>query len=122
VASLEGALINQHLGEATRLLIFEKNNAGIQLVDTRETPEPGTGKQRWLRLAETLKDCSHLLVSGIGASPQEILEHEGIEILVTEGLLYDALNLVFAGFRPPSVCSWKSGCTAGCSGGGMGCG
>jgi nitrogen fixation protein NifB len=122
VASMEGVLINQHLGEADRLLIYEKTDPEIRLMETRETPESGLGKQRWLQMAEILKDCHSLLVSGIGESPREILEHNGIEIFVTEGLIAEELNLIFAGQKPRSVCSRKSGCGSDCTGSGFGCG
>lgn len=122
VASMEGVLINQHLGEASRLLIFEKTGTEIRLLETRETPKSGIGKQRWLQMARILKDCHSLLVSGVGESPREILEHDGIEIFVTEGLIAEELSLIFAGIKPRSVCSRKSGCGSDCSGGGFGCG
>jgi nitrogen fixation protein NifB len=122
VASMEGVLINQHLGEANRLLIFENTGAEIRLVETRETPEAGIGKQRWFQLAQILKDCHSLLVSGVGESPREILEHEGIEIFVTEGLIAETLKLIFAGKKPRSVCSHKPSCGSDCSGSGFGCG
>jgi nitrogen fixation protein NifB len=122
VASMEGVLINQHLGEASQLFIFEKIDSGIRLVEIRETPESGTGKQRWLQMARILKDCHSLLVSGAGESPREILEHDGIEIFVTEGLIVEELNLIFAGIKPRSVCSRKSSCSSDCTGSGFGCG
>ncbi len=121
VASMEGALINQHLGEADRLLIYAKTGSDFKLIETRETPKPGSGKKRWLDLAQILHDCRCLLVSGIGESPREILEHDGITIFVTEGLIGEELKLVFAGEIPHSACKGKSGC-GDCTGGGMGCG
>lgn len=122
VASEEGVLINQHLGEAGRLLIYQKTANEFKLIETRETPEPGSGKQRWLNLAQILHDCRCLLVSGIGESPREILEHDGITIFVTEGLIGEELKFVFAGKTPHSVCSRKGSCGSDCSGGGLGCG
>ncbi|HBF37689.1 MAG TPA: nitrogen fixation protein NifB [Firmicutes bacterium] len=122
VASMEGVLINQHLGEAERILIYEKTDNEFKLIETRETPEAGTGKQRWLNLAQILHDCRCLLVSGIGESPREILEHDGMTIFVTEGLIGEELKLIFAGKTPHGVCSHKAGCGLDCSGGGMGCG
>jgi nitrogen fixation protein NifB len=122
VASMEGVLINQHLGETSRLLIYEKTDTDFCLVETRETPEPGTGKQRWLQMAQLLKDCRCLLVSALGDSPREILEHDGIQVFVTEGLIGEELKLIFAGKTPHNPCSHKSACGSDCSGGGMGCG
>jgi nitrogen fixation protein NifB len=122
VASMEGVLINQHLGEADRLLIYQKTDNEFKLKETRETPEPGSGKQRWLNLAQILHDCRCLLVSGIGESPREILEHDGITIFVTEGLIGEELKSIFAGETPRNGCIRKAGCGSDCSGGGLGCG
>ena len=45
VASMEGILINQHLGEAENLWIFEYDEIEARkLVEMREAPEPGDGK------------------------------------------------------------------------------
>ncbi|MGO9073931.1 MAG: radical SAM protein, partial [Terriglobales bacterium] len=41
VASMEGFLVNQHLGEATRLWVFGPGDPNPRLIDTRATPEPG---------------------------------------------------------------------------------
>ncbi len=121
VASQEGVLVNQHLGEASRLLIFAKTDTGIRLVETRKTPEPGTGKQRWIQLAGIIKDCCILLVNGIGTSPREVLEYEGITIFVTQGLIAEELRSIFEGRNPQRIIRRKPGC-GGCSGGGLGCG
>lgn len=37
VASMEGMLVNQHLGEAERLFIYEPTGDSFQLVEERET-------------------------------------------------------------------------------------
>ena len=54
VATMEGVLVNQHLGEAERLAIFGRAERGFRLVETRPTPPPGGGRSRWLALAKTL--------------------------------------------------------------------
>ena len=72
-ASMEGVLVNQHLGEAPRLWIFEPGPQGLRLVETRDTPEVGGGDQRWRELTKSLRDCRALLVSGVGRNPRRIL-------------------------------------------------
>ena len=47
VATHEGMLVNQHLGEAEQLYIFSEGPNGYQLVEQRSTPATGSGTQRW---------------------------------------------------------------------------
>jgi nitrogen fixation protein NifB len=123
VASLEGVLVNQHLGEACQVLVYGKKEGRIGLVDTRQTPEPGGGATRWEKLAESLSDCRAILVSGVGNSPKQVLGKSGIDVIECEGIIDEAVRAVFAGeslnhmaVRRPFACG------AGCSGNQMGCG
>ena len=125
VASLEGVLVNQHLGEAAYLWIFGKDltsDFGFhQTIDTRKTPDPGTGKRRWEDMADILKDCRAVLVSGAGQAPRTVLEESGIKVIEMEGLIEPALAAVYAGeeIRQPK---WtRKPCGVGCGGNGMGC-
>jgi nitrogen fixation protein NifB len=124
VATLEGVLINQHLGEAYRLQIYGRNvNGKIRMVDDRLTPEPGGGDNRWIALAETLKDCRALMVSGIGPNPGKILAGSGIEVLEIEGLIKDAVERFFSGENMGHLIKREmTKCKAACSGTGAGCG
>ena len=63
VATREGILVNQHLGEASQLAIFGRGADGFHQVATRAAPPAGGGRQRWTALAETLRDCRALLVA-----------------------------------------------------------
>ncbi len=123
VASLEGALVNQHLGEADRLLIYGEKQGRLGLIESRETPAPGGGRRRWAELAATLCDCRVILVNGAGEAPRSALNARGIDVIVCEGVIEEAVRAVFAGedlrhmaVRPPRACG------AGCGGSGMGCG
>lgn len=126
VASWEGMLINQHLGEATHLWIYERNERGYTYIESRATAPVGGGQQRWLELANRLSDCHTVLVSGVGQSPKELLSHHGVSVLECEGLIDEMLHQIHAGsdlsqFRKRA----KSGCGANdgsCSGTGNGCG
>ena len=65
VASQEGVLVNQKLGKAEELYIYgRRDNGKIYFVETRKTPEPGSGMQRWEDLGQMLGDCRALLVAG----------------------------------------------------------
>ncbi len=70
VASMEGLLVNQHLGEATRLWVFGPGDPHPRLIETRATPEPGDGMGRWRELAQTIQDCRAVIVGGIGRKPR----------------------------------------------------
>jgi nitrogen fixation protein NifB len=123
VASMEGVLVNQHLGEAERLLIYTEEDGRIQLLEARSTPAKGGGMQRWQKLADILADCSTVLVSGVGANPRQVLASSGIEVLEIEGLIDEAVRAVFAGESLSHMVKRSlSACGGACGGNGMGCG
>jgi nitrogen fixation protein NifB len=123
VASREGVLVNQHLGEADRLLIYGEKDGAVSLIETRDTPESGGGMKRWEDLSASISDCGLLLVSGIGDNPRQVLSRNGINVVEIEGMIEDALQTIYAGGnlrrlmrRTPTACGDQ------CQGGGMGCG
>lgn len=119
VASMEGMLVNQHLGEAEELLIFSKDG----LIEKRRTPESGGGMLRWQALAEILGDCRALLVSGIGRNPQETLKSAGVNVMVVEGMIDDAVSTLFKGNHINHLMKrQRTACGEACSGTGGGCG
>ncbi len=123
VATLEGVLVNQHLGQAQRLAIFQMTDGNIHLLETRETPVEGTGDNRWQALAYQLSDCSTILASAVGEKPKSILSEYGFRILEVEGLIDEALNAVFSGGDLSHLKKHDIGpCRAACSGNGLGCG
>lgn len=124
VATLEGALINLHLGEACRLQIYGRHNGDkIHLIDNRLTPEPGSGNDRWLKLADILKDCRALLVAGVGKNPKQILADNGIQVYEMEGLIEDAVGRFYSGENINHLIKRDiTRCKASCSGTGAGCG
>jgi nitrogen fixation protein NifB len=123
IASMEGVLVNQHLGEASRLLIFTEDNKTIRFEGERDTPEPGCGDLRWEAMADLLKDCHTLLVSGIGSKPRQVLESSGIRVFVVEGIIEEAATAVFQGTSLNHIIKREQpACRHECSGNGMGCG
>ncbi|MBU1195983.1 MAG: nitrogenase cofactor biosynthesis protein NifB [Proteobacteria bacterium] len=122
IATREGVLINQHLGEATFLSIYDINKDTPTLIEHREMPEPGQKEFRWNAMAQKLADCHLILVSGVGNSPKRILTDKGYQILMVEGLIDEILmavknkqNMNHLIKREPFRCD------ASCSGAGMGC-
>lgn len=128
VATMEGALVNQHLGEAARFVVYETNpdTAGqFRLKEIRMAPAPGGGDARWASLAESLKDCRALLVNAAGPTPMKILTQQGLKVIEMEGLIDEGLRAVFADQPIPAGMKRRfSSCGAGitCKGTGTGCG
>ena len=123
VASEEGILINQHLGEAKEFEIWEQTSEGFRKVETRPAPRPGTGIRRWHKLARLLKDCRAVLTSGIGTTPAEILEKSEIRPVEAAGFIEDGLQRVFKNLPTGALKGRKNPCATGtCSGSGGGCG
>jgi len=123
VASMEGVLVNQHLGEAERLFIYGFDGHEVYPANIRLTPEPGGGAERWKRLSEVIGDCRALLVSGIGANPKNVLTKNGIEIYEVEGVIEETVRAVFQGTGlNPFLKRRMTVCGAECGGMGMGCG
>ena len=122
VASREGALVNQHVGEAAHVLIYGQADGAPRLCEMRPTPAPGTGVSRWLELAATLHDCRALLVSRAGEAPMEVLTREGIAVRETCGVIVDSVSAIYAGRPLPGPAAPRASCSGdGCSESGDGC-
>ncbi|MBL9134405.1 MAG: nitrogenase cofactor biosynthesis protein NifB [Verrucomicrobiales bacterium] len=127
VATMEGALVNQHLGEATRITLYGRDEAipGVfKFVEIRKTPTEGT-PDRWNKLADLLGDCRAILVTAAGPTPQKILSARGLKIVEMEGLIDEGLEAVYADQPVPAPLRRRfTSCGAGvsCRGTGNGCG
>lgn len=132
VATLEGVLVNQHLGEADEFWIFTRREDGsLRFIERRPAPMPGHGELRWEELGRTLHDCRALLCAAAGQRPKLTLSAQGIRVLVAEGLIEEAAEAVWTGQKPrmpARVMTKSSGCDddgvgcGGCTGSGTGCG
>ena len=128
VATMEGALVNQHLGEAERFIVYEQDAetpGNFRLKEIRPAPAQGGGDARWAELAGTLKDCRALLVNAAGPTPMKILTQHGLRVIEMEGLIDEGLRAVFAAQPIPAAVKRRfTGCGAGisCKGTGTGCG
>lgn len=123
VATREGVLINQHLGEAQTLSIYDLRGDIPMMVEKRRLPKPGAKDFRWYGLAKTIADCHLLLASGIGKNPREILVKEGLEILEINGMI----DLVLSALKNGDdinhlIVRERSSCDTECQGTGTGCG
>ena len=123
VATREGLLINDHLGEAESFAVFAPEGSGFRLVENRVAPPAGTGVERWRDLAAGLADCKVVLVAGVGPVPRRTLESGGLRVVEAEGLIEDALEPLFRDAPlPASMARRFESCGNGCGGTGQGCG
>ncbi len=129
VATLEGMLVNQHLGEAARFQIWGAGSDGFTLVEERPAPAPGTGGQRWFDLARVLHDCRAVLVSALGDTPRAILTESGVTPVEMSGFIERGLAAVFQGGDLATLKGRTGGLTRACctgrrdgAGPGGGCG
>ena len=122
VATQEGILVNQHLGEARTFQIWEPSGDSYQLVETRKAPGTGGGIKRWHQLAKVLGDCRAILISGIGETPFEILEKSGTKPIEAAGFIEEGLAAVYEGKKVDSLKGRRRSCASGkCGGAGDGC-
>lgn len=120
-ATMEGFLVNVHLGQARQLNIYRYDKTGgARVVDTRVTPAPGGGEERWELLADLLKDCRALLVSSAGPIPTKVLEAGGVKVICTESLIEQAIEDIYKG-RAVAPSSRPRVCGASCGGNAKGC-
>lgn len=122
VATQEGVLVNQHLGEARSFQIWEADGETYRMVDTRKAPPSGGGIRRWHQLAKILGDCRAVLISGIGPTPSEILEKAGIKPVEAAGFIEEGLASIFQEKNTAALKGRRRSCASGkCSGSGSGC-
>jgi nitrogen fixation protein NifB len=125
VATVEGILVNQHLGQADQFQIWQKTDQGFTLVEERLAPDRGSGFERWQKVANMLKDCRAILASSIGDNPKEILTKCGVLPVEMSGFIDTGLQAVYEG-SDLSKLKGKRQVAAGkvgeCTGSGLGCG
>jgi nitrogen fixation protein NifB len=121
VTSMEGLLINQHLGEAFKVWIYGNKSNRPVFKECRIVPMPGSGDERWEKFAGIIDDCSTIIVNGAGENPQKIFSSKGINLIITQGLIEETLESYYKG---ANIALKKSGCGKGidCAGTGQGCG
>jgi len=123
VCTNEGVLVNQHLGEAETLQIWEQKGDTFRMVEERQAPEPGGGVRRWTALARMLGDCRALLTSNIGETPETLLKGAGVKVAVMNGFIEEGLEAVYAGKDVNVYKGRRKSCAeGGCAGTGSGCG
>lgn len=123
VATYEGMLVNQHLGEAKKLYIFKETKNGYKFIEERKTPGVGRGNLRWAELANLLSDCRAILTGGAGKNPSSVLNAAGINVVQMTGLIDTGLDYVYKDipFRTLKKADMMK-CGESCRGDAQGCG
>jgi nitrogen fixation protein NifB len=114
VATQEGMLVNLHLGKAPGFQIWGREDGGFRMIEARPAPPPGGGANRWWTMAEALRDCRAVLVSGIGDTPQAILSEAGLEPVVMNGFIDMALEAIYSHGDLSALKGRRSGVAGGC--------
>lgn len=123
IATEEGILINQHLGEAKIFHIYKQGGETYQKVEERKAPSTGGGIKRWHQLAKILGDCRAVLVSGVGQTPFEILSKAGVRPVEAAGFIEEGLRTIYENKKTESLRGRRNPCADGsCTGSGGGCG
>lgn len=73
-------------------------------------------------MAELLKDCRAVLVSGVGESPRKTLISRGVQVIEMEGIIEEGLTAIFTGNQASLKKRGVFKCGTGCTGTGQGCG
>jgi nitrogen fixation protein NifB len=121
VATMEGVLVNRHLGETPSFEIYQYNGGAFTHVEQRVSPHAGTGDARWNELADRLHDCTALFVSGVGKRPKAVLEERGLAVYSVEGMIQEVFSSFVKGTGLNHLTHRELAVTgAGCSGSGCG--
>jgi nitrogen fixation protein NifB len=121
VATKDGLLVDQHLGEARQVTIYNPSRGDFKPVDVRSIATDVGGSVRWLSVIDKLQDCCGILVSGAGAVPRKIFAHHGITVAIVEGVIDEALSATAAGKDLSFMVKPRFVCASSCSGGAGGC-
>lgn len=98
VTSHSGMAIDQHLGQAARLLIYGPREDGLVcLLEARPAPDPGSGSDRWQAMAGRLPDCFALLTEAAGETPRTVLRRHGLPVLITDGDIEGTVDVLYRG-------------------------
>jgi nitrogen fixation protein NifB len=107
VVSSNGMDVDLHLGHAGKFLIYGPREDGLScLLETRDAPASGGGKDRWLKVATILKDCFVLLVSSAGETPRAALAETGLSVLTTDDTIEGMVDVLYGGGKK-SKCKSK---------------
>jgi predicted Fe-Mo cluster-binding NifX family protein len=109
VASQNARVVHQHFGRATQFLIYEIQENGYQLVETRKNQPPcgsasedgqeGHGEDPMEKAVELVSDCRAVVVAQIGRGAVERLSNHGVHAYVIPDFIDSALRRLIASGR-----------------------
>jgi nitrogen fixation protein NifB len=110
VATTDGVLVNAHLGQTRRFMVYEPVGGEADYKDAREAPMPGD-EARWERLADVLGDCGVILAAQAGEAPRKALAQRGIRLVQARGDIKSAVKKVIrAAHGPAPSCDKGEAC------------
>jgi nitrogen fixation protein NifB len=123
VGTKDGVLVDRHIGEVWAFQIWEPTKNGYMHLDDRLVRVCDIGRKRWLALADALRDCRAVLVSGAGVLPARILAENGITVLEMNSFVPAGLDAVYHGKKAALLPGRRRKCSRGgnCFGVGEGC-
>jgi nitrogen fixation protein NifB len=95
VATADGVSVNQHLGRAQSLWIYENRDGKAQLKEMRSIVEQQNSPDRWNAIADRIQDCAVLIVSALGQSPLRDLRSKGLYVEAVEGDVNEIVASLF---------------------------
>ncbi len=113
IASREGVLVNQHVGEAASFLIYGLEHDELKLLERRQAPPPGCGDSRWEELGQLLSDCRYIAATGIGDRPRQMLTESGISPLLLSGTVNEIAGILLRNEDYSHLTIHSAGCTGG---------
>ncbi|MFD1774471.1 NifB/NifX family molybdenum-iron cluster-binding protein [Paenibacillus rhizophilus] len=101
VGSSDGYAVDRHFGQCDRFIIYEVDEEGLYVQsENREIGNPasrdGHEQIRLEAVAESLADCSYVLVSRVGPGAAAVLHNLGITALAVEAPIEKALDRLLA--------------------------
>ncbi|MDR3129285.1 MAG: radical SAM protein [Tannerellaceae bacterium] len=95
IATRDGKYVDVHLGQAQYLWIYKLEDGKVTLVEQRSVIHCRENDDRWNALADTLADCSALLVAALGQAPHKVLHRRGLYIEAVEGPVDELVASLF---------------------------
>ncbi|BCG59589.1 NifB/NifX family molybdenum-iron cluster-binding protein [Paenibacillus sp. URB8-2] len=101
VGSSDGYAVDQHFGQCDRFMIYDVDEEGLYVLsENRKIGNPasqnGHEQSRLQAVAESLADCSYVLVGRIGPGAAAVLHNLGTTALAVEAPIEKALDRLLA--------------------------
>ncbi len=94
IASSDGKHIDRHFGRASQFLVFEVSNKDFQFIETKNNAASHQGYQEnvLIKTVELLADYELVVANKIGLVAMIMLKDKGVQSILFEGSIEDALN------------------------------